>query len=159
MAKKINSEYSINNNTVNLNISLGTSNKKNPEVVYAALTSYITPTHEDFDEEYFLKFDKHIKSHLKTLFAQNSICYNDLIVVVDIATNRMMYDKPSYLDIQIYFKPKKEIILSCKNSFKTISETLYNAYVLDTVKYIERMLVEKGFELSKTKAKTIYTEI
>jgi hypothetical protein len=159
MAKKINSEHTIKNLTSNLNITLGTSNKKNPEVIYTALTTYITPLSEDFDEEFLLKFDKNIKTYLKTLFAQTNICYNETIVVVDVASNRMMYGKPSFLDIQIHLKPKKETLISHKNSFKTISEVIYNNFSLNIAKYVERMLTEKGFQLSKTKSKTIYREM
>ena len=66
---------------------------------------------------------------------------------------------PSFLDIQIHLKPKKETLISHKNSFKTISEVIYNNFSLNIAKYVERMLTEKGFQLSKTKSKTIYREM
>ena len=62
----------IKNLTSNLNITLGTSNKKNPEVIYTALTTYITPLSEDFDEEFLLKFDK--KSWCTTILKKVIMC-------------------------------------------------------------------------------------
>lgn len=157
MAKKINSEYVVKNTISNFNILLGTSNKKKSDVIYTTLSSYITPTNEDIDEEYIVLLDKQLKKYIKSLFAQDRICEKDFIVVVDIATNRMTVGKPTFLDVQIYFKPLNGILIDNNYNFKKISEKIYQEYVLKIVKFLEREISEKDFILSKTK--TIYTEI
>lgn len=159
MSKKINSEYSIKTTNSNFNIVLGTSNKKNPEIIYTSLTTYITPLYEDFDELFLTRFDRVIKSYLRGLLTQNGMSINDTIVVVDIASNRMMCGKPSFLDIQIHTKLKKDILASNNANFKILSEMIYDKISLNVAQYIEHVLVEKDFNLSKTKNNTIYTEI
>jgi hypothetical protein len=159
MPKKINSEYSVKTTDSNFNIVLGTSNKKNPEVIYTSLTTYITPSYEDFDELFLTRFDKVIKSYLRELLTQNDMSINDTIVVVDIASNRMMCGKPSFLDIQIHIKLKKDILTLNNANFKVLSEMIYNKISLNVAKYIEHALIDKDFNLSKTKNNTIYTEI
>lgn len=159
MPKKINSEYSVKTTDSNFNIVLGTSNKKNPEVIYTSLTAYITPSYEDFDELFLIRFDKVIKSYLRELLTQNNMSINDTIVVVDIASNRMMCGKPSFLDIQIHIKLKKDILTLNNANFKVLSEMIYNKISLNVAKYIEHALIDKDFNLSKTKNNTIYTEI
>jgi hypothetical protein len=156
MTKRINSEYSINNIS-NFNITLGTSNKKRPEVIYATLTSYVIPTNEEVDELFFDKLNKSLKQYVKNIIQENNFCERDVIVIVDIANNRLSYSKPSYLDIQIYFKPKIETIIAHNNNFKTISEQIYHDYIVDIVKYASKLIANNGFLISKTK--TIYTEI
>lgn len=159
MAKKINSEFNIKSNSLNFNIKMGTSNKKNPEVIYTTLTSYITPLN-DYDYNIFLSvLNKGIKKYIKTINAIKNKCERDLIVIVDIATNRLEIAKPSYLDIQIYLKPTNEVKLRHKYNFKNISEELYDNYIHDTIKYIEKTLSEYNYVVSKTKNKTIYTKI
>ena len=159
MTKKINSEYSIKNSTSNFNIKMGTSNKKNPEVIYSTLTSYITPQNDYIDEEFFLKMDKDIKRYLKNIISINNDCEREIIVVVDIALNRIITNKPSFLDIQVYFKPQIDVLLDNKYNFKTISDNIYEKYIISLSKYIERTLLDKEFLLSKSKSKTIYKEI
>ena len=156
MAKRINSEYVISS-TSNFNITLGTSNKKRPEVVYTTLTSYVTPMNEDVDEDFFDDLNKSIKQYLKNRIRENSFCEKDIIVIVDIANSRLSYSKPSYLDIQMYFKPKAETIILLNSNFKSISDKIYQEYIVDAVKHINNLITNKGFLISKTK--TIYTEI
>ena len=62
MAKKINSEYKITDNE-NFTVTMGTYNKKMPEVVYSILSTYITPNNDDVDENFFNEVPKNIKKH------------------------------------------------------------------------------------------------
>ena len=52
MAKKINSEYIIENNSEFI-VTMGTSDKKNPEVIYSIISTYITPNEEEINEKIF----------------------------------------------------------------------------------------------------------
>ena len=110
MAKKINSEYKVNNDNKSIIVTMGTSNKKNPEVIYSVLSTYITPNSDDFDEEIFNEVPKRIKRNLKNSISQLGICEKDVIVVTDVATSRMFCGKQSYFDMQIYFKPQKDVL-------------------------------------------------
>lgn len=157
--KKINSEIKIANNSL-FSITMGTSNKKSPNVIYSVLNSYITPLNEEINEDLFLSLEKNIKKQLKPLLHTNNICEKNVIVVSEIASNRMIYGKQSYLDIQIYLKPTTETLLSQTYNFKKISTDIYNTYIKTIVKYIEGVIISNGFLLSpfknKTAKKTIY---
>ena len=83
------------------------------------------------------------------------MCEKNVIVVSDVATSRMLYGKQSYFDMQIYFKPQKDILLSKNRKFKDISEDIYNTYVKDIANNIELSLRTNGFLTSKNKNKRV----
>ena len=152
MVKKINSEYKIKSND-SFTVTMGTSNKKNPEVIYSILSAYITPENEIFNENIFDDLTKRIKKDLKLSISKNNICNSDIIVVSDVASNRMVVGKQSYFDMQIYFKPQKTNIIYKNNNFKNISDVLYNTYVKNIVTNIEDVLKHNGFVTSNKKNK------
>lgn len=158
MAKKINSEYKINNEDSSFIVTMGTSNKKNPEVIYSILSTYITPNSEEINEEFFDEVPKNIKRNLKSTISKLGLCEKDVIVVSDVATSRMLYGKQSYFDMQIYFKPQKNVLLTKNRKFKDISEDIYETFVKDITNNIEMSLRTNGFTTSKNKkiAKAIY---
>lgn len=158
MAKKINSEYKVNNEDSSFIVTMGTSNKKNPEVIYSVLSTYITPNSEEINEEFFDEVPKKIKRNLKNTISKYGLCEKDVIVVSNVATSRMLYGKQSYFDMQIYFKPQKDILLLKNRKFKDISEDIYNVFVKDIASNIEMSLHTNGFTTSKNKkiAKAIY---
>lgn len=158
MAKKINSEFKISNDN-SFSITMGTSNKKNPEVIYAVISTYVTPLTTEINEDLFLELEKNIKTQLKKQIASSNLCNKDIIVVTDIAANRMIYNKQTYLDIQIYFKPTKETLETRKKSFKNISNEIYETYIKDLVKNAEYILSTNDFSLSQTKNKMVHESI
>ena len=158
MAKKINSEFKISNDS-SFSIPMGTSNKKNPEVIYAVISTYVTPLTTEINEDLFLELEKNIKAQLKKQIASSNLCNKDIIVVTDIAANRMIYNKQTYLDIQIYFKPTKETLETRKKSFKNISNEIYKTYIKDLVKNAEYILSTNDFSLSQTKNKMVHESI
>lgn len=153
MIKKINSEYKINEENSPFVITMGTSNKKNPEIIYSILSAYITPNDMDFDENIFDEMSKNIKKTIKTILFNSDICERDIIVVTDVATNRMTYNKQSYFDMQIYFKPKRSALLNSDKKFKNISDKIYVTYVKNIISIIEKHLQKGKFNMSKTKNK------
>ena len=155
MAKKINSEYKVNNEDSSFIVTMGTSNKKNPEVIYSVLSTYITPSSEEINEEFLEKVPKNIKKNLKSTISKYGLCEKDVIVVSDVATSRMLYGKQSYFDMQIYFKPQKDILLSKNRKFKEISEDIYETFVKDIANNIEISLNTNGFLTSKNKDKRV----
>ena len=158
MAKKINSEFKISNDS-SFSITMGTYNKKNPEVIYAVISTYVTPLTTEINEDLFLELEKNIKTQLKKQIASSNLCNKDIIVVTDIAANRMIYNKQTYLDIQIYFKPTEETLETRKKSFKNISNEIYETYIKDLVKNAEYILSTNDFSLSQTKNKMVHESI
>ena len=119
MAKLINSEQKYQNS--NFKIKVGTVNKKNPDVVYIQLGTYITPTGvKDSFSEYILFFDKETKRYLSRLIDEKKNCQKDFILVTDIADERIAKNKKSYLALQIFVKPKEEK----KETFKNIAKKI-----------------------------------
>lgn len=152
MKKKINSEYKVNN-TNSFIVTMGTSNKKNPEVIYSVISTYITPNTDDINEAIFDTVSKNIKKNLKSSIREFGVCENDIIVVSDVAVNRMIKGKQTYFDMQIYFKPQKNTLEANNKKFKIISDNIYNTYVRDIVNDIEITFKTNGFDMSKNKSK------
>lgn len=150
MIKKINSEYKVNN-TSPFTVTMGTANKKNPEVIYSVLSTYITPNTDEIDESIFDIVSKNTKKSLKNSIMKYGLCENNIIVVSDVAANRMLKGKQSYFDMQIYFKPQKNIPTLKNKKFKDISDSIYNTYVKNIVSDIESTLKINGFTMSKNK--------
>jgi hypothetical protein len=150
MIKKINSEYKVNN-TSPFTVTMGTANKKNPEVIYSVLSTYITPNTDEIDESIFDIVSKNTKKSLKNSIMKYGLCENNIIVVSDVAANRMLKGKQSYFDMQIYFKPQKNIPTLKNKKFKDISDSIYNTYVKNIVSDIESTLKTNGFTMSKNK--------
>lgn len=158
MAKKINSEYLIKTDE-SFNIKIGTSDKKNPEVIYVILSSYIIPLNDDVNEETIVEFEKTLRKYLKNLLIKNNFCTKDIIVVVDAAVNRMSYGKQTFLEIQIYFKPSEISLLKYNKNFKNISDLIYKNYIIDIINFTKANLTSEQISMSKIKRKTIYREI
>ena len=150
MIKKINSEYKVNN-TSPFTVTMGTANKKNPEVIYSVLSTYITPNTDEINESIFDIVSKNTKKSLKNSIMKYGLCENNIIVVSDVAANRMLKGKQSYFDMQIYFKPQKNIPTLKNKKFKDISDSIYNTYVKNIVSDIESTLKKNGFTMSKNK--------
>ena len=128
-------------------------------MIYAVINTYVTPLTTEINESLFLVLEKGIKTQLKKHIASSNLCNKDIIVVTDIATNRMIYNKQTYLDIQIYFKPTKETLETRKKSFKNISNEIYETYIKDLVKNAEYILSTNDFSLSQTKNKMVHESI
>ena len=150
MVKKINSEYKVNN-TSPFTVTMGTANKKNPEVIYSVLSTYITPNTDEINESIFDIVSKNTKKSLKNSIMKFGLCENNIIVLSDVAANRMLKGKQSYFDMQIYFKPQKNVPTLKNKKFKDISDSIYNTYVKNIVSDIESTLKTNGFTMSKNK--------
>lgn len=158
MAKKINSEFKIFNDE-NFTITMGTSNKKNPEVIYSIFSTYITPQTDEINEELFVDIEKVAKKNLRQLLSKERICEKDIIVITDIAVSRMVCGKQTYLDIQLYFKPTTDILVAENRNFKNIASIIYHTYMETISKNIGNILVANNFSLSSVKNKTAHEAI
>jgi hypothetical protein len=149
LRKKINSECKFNDNF--FKIKMGTTDKKNPETIYAELGTYIIPsTNKKTYNEDILFFEKKVRHFLKNKIKASDLCYSDnFIVVVDIANERINCNKKSYLEIQIFFKTK--INNTEKNIFKILSNSIYNKYIKDVLTFIKDDLENSGYCYTKNK--------
>lgn len=145
--KKINSEVKISNDI--FKIKVGTTDKKNPEIVYFEIGCYISP--RNFLESYsqsIEKIEKSIKNDLSSILCTSELCEKDFIFVSDVADIRILKNKKSYMEIQLFVKPKKSI--KCKK-FSEITEKLNNEFLVKIIPMIKWNISSNGFDCYKTK--------
>lgn len=149
MKKKINSE--INYQNTNFKVKIGTIDKKNPETVYVQLGTYITPKKEkDNYSENIDIFKKTTKNFIKQKLETKDLCdSNNFITIIDIADDRILYNKKSYLEIQLYLKNNLDMLNN--KVFKNISKDIHNYYINDSINFVENELNNLGFLCTKKK--------
>lgn len=146
MSKLINSEQKYNHQ--NFKVKIGTINKKNPEVVYINLGTYIKPNEiKNSFSDYIIEFDKKTRFFVKKLIVDKNTCYKDFILVTDIADERINKNKKSYLDLQIFLKPKNNET----KLFKAIAGNIYDEYATNIITYVKNELYNNNIECYKTK--------
>ena len=146
MIKKINSVVKFNTN--NFKLKIGTVNKKNPEVVYIEMGTYIKPNSDkDSFSEYIDIFNKKTKYFINNLIINKKTCNNNFILITDIADERIVKGKKSYLDLQILLKP-----FNLNNHiFKNLATNIYNDYAIDILTFVKNELENNDIECYKTK--------
>ena len=152
MSKKINSEHKVDC-ACNFNVTGGTSDKKNPQIIYYSIGTYITPTKEMDYHTFMSKMEKAIKKEIKDVISERYSCYLEHIVVMEIAEKWIGLGKPSYLDFQIYFKPLRCVIEEEENDFRRLSDRIYNENIIEILGRIQDYLWNGGFILCKAKSK------
>ena len=152
MSKKINSEHKVDC-ACNFNVTGGTSDKKNPQIIYYSIGTYITPTKEMDYHTFMSKMEKAIKKEIKDVISERYSCYLEHIVVMEIAEKWIGLGKPSYLDFQIYFKPLRCVIEEEENDFRRLSDRIYNEYIIEILGRIQDYLWNGGFIHCKAKSK------
>lgn len=145
--KKINSEVKIDNNL--FKIKIGTTDKKNPNVIYVEIGSYISPI-EDIDAYtlHIEEIEKSTKNYLTDLLNKNESYEKDFIFISDVADERITKGKRSYIEMQIFVKPKLK--LNCQK-FSEISNKFNMECVNKILPVIENAIKTNGFECYKTR--------
>lgn len=151
MIKKINSEIKFHDNK--FKIKIGTIDKKNPDTIYIELGTYITPIDiKDSYNEDILNFQENTKKFFKNKIKTTNFCDSDnFITIFEVANERILFNKKSYIEIQLFLKNKKDF--KQNKIFKTISKEIHDIYVNDSISYIENELLNSGFKCSKQKNK------
>lgn len=146
LKKKIQSEIYFTDS--NFKVKIGTLNKKNPNIIYLQLGTYIKPeiNKVTYSEE-INNFNKITKSFLNERLKMDNSYNKNFIMITDIADERINTNKNSYLDIQVHFKRNNKI----NETFKSISKELYNEHVIDFMNFIKEKLENMGFEYNKYK--------
>lgn len=151
MPRKISSEYIIDDNG-NINITGGTVNKKCPQTIYFSLSTYIAPIKEKVSFKNTLsKIEKELRRQISAMLANSVICLPDFIFTVEIPIERMAVGKPSFMDFQVYFKPKQSFLLENQKDFYKLSREIYDRYVSIIVSNINKTLADNDFLCMKKK--------
>jgi hypothetical protein len=131
-------------------IKIGTMNKKNPDVVYIELGSYISPKKEEKSYKGLISnIEKNSKETAINILQNSGICKNDFIFISEIADERISIDKKSYLEIQIYIKPTESI--KNENKFSELSKKINENCVSKIIPCVKEYISENGFEYYKSR--------
>ena len=148
MKKKITSVIKIENDDATLKV--GTIDKKNPTVVYFEGGFYVKPTVkkdsylsdiDDIKEE----LNKIVKNHVNS----TDNIKKEYMFFTDIAEERVMYNKKSFLTFQLYVKPNDKLLAE-KQTFKNVASNLTEEEKL--IQEFKEILEKNGFATSKTKS-------
>ena len=145
--KKINGEVKIENDL--FKIKIGTTDKKHPEIIYIEIGSYVSPVNEKETYKTDIEtIEKSTKKFLTELFRSNTLCESNFIFVSDVADERITKGKKSYMEMQIFVRPKAE--LKCKK-FSEIAEKMNLSCISSILPTIENTIKSNGFECYKTR--------
>lgn len=147
--KKIGSILTLENKDVNLKI--GTIDKKNPEVIYFEGSFYIKPI---INKETYKSDIDRIKNTLNDLLKEwlkeNKNFKKNFMFLLDVADEWIKYNKKSYLSFQLYLKPSDDLLKEEKN-FNNLSQYLKENNICDT-SFIKDIFVDNGYCTYKTKS-------
>lgn len=146
--KRIKSESKFQDN--DFKIKIGTMDKKNPEVVYIELGSYISPKEEkETYKPYISRIEKKTKSLIEDVIRESGMCKNGFIFVSDIADGRIAMNKKSYFEMQVFVKPTDEIKACGK--FVDLTKKINEECVSKIIPGIKKYIKENGFEYYKSR--------
>lgn len=146
--KRIKSESKFQDN--DFKIKIGTMDKKNPEVVYIELGSYISPKEEkETYKPYISRIEKKTKSLIEDVIQESGMCKNGFIFVSDIADGRIAMNKKSYFEMQVFVKPTDEIKACGK--FVDLTKKINEECVSKIIPGIKKYIKENGFEYYKSR--------
>lgn len=143
--KTINSEVKIDSSLFTLKI--GTTDKKNPKVVYIDGGAYISPSDAT---EPFSNFIENIKLEVKTgltkMIKTKKDFGDNIMFILDVADARIERNKKSHLSFQIYLRLSNEI-----GSFNNVVDFYKKNYNNEITTLLANKISKNGFVLTKTK--------
>lgn len=151
MTKKINSEIVIKNDVFKL--AIGTTDKKNPSVIYVEGGMFIEPNLDIDPKENLLIVEKRYKTAVDKfrdiLMSEKTgehVFDNTAtpIKIFEIAEDRLSPGKKSYLSFQFFLKQKTSL------AFKDFVEK-YAGKMVFVAEVLKKELQHTGFSVSKTK--------
>ena len=130
-------------------IDIGTVDKKNPETMYSVIGTYLTPL-EEMDMKGSIRTMVGFGRKLMGNILHNSFDFeDDFMFIHEIAAERMAVGKKSYIEFQVFMKPKDHLLSEKGFRFKNIAENFMNTCLSQYVSLMEHHLNESGFALSK----------
>jgi hypothetical protein len=146
--KKIKSESKFPDES--FKIKIGTMDKKNPEVIYIELGSYISPTEEKKTyKQNVLNIERETKALVGNVIENSGLCKSDFIFVSDIADERIAVNKKSYFELQLFVKPLDSVRTSGK--FYELTEKFNDECVSKIIPQVKQYITENGFEYYKSR--------
>lgn len=146
--KKIKSESKFPDES--FKIKIGTMDKKNPEVIYIELGSYISPKEEKKSyKPNVSNIERETKSLIGNVLQNSGLCKSDFIFVSDIADERIAMNKKSYFELQLFVKPTDAVKNSGK--FSELTEMFNNECVSKIIPQVKQYITENGFEYYKSR--------
>lgn len=147
--KKINSEINYKNDF--FNIKVGTTDKKNPNVVYLDCSAYLEPkcSMSEYTKE-IEDLEKEMKEKINKMFSMRTFKEkNDFIFVFDIPKDRFEYGKRSFLSVQIHWK---RWYPNLSGKFQDYVWWLTTGNLHDSILEMFKEMIEKhNFKVYKTK--------
>lgn len=146
--KKIKSESKFTDDS--FKIKIGTMDKKNPEVIYIELGSYISPVEEKKSyKPNVSNIERETKSLIGNVLQNSGLCKSDFIFVSDIADERIAMNKKSYFELQLFVKPLDSVRNSGK--FSELTEKFNDECVSKIITHVKQYITENGFEYYKSR--------
>ena len=146
--KKIKSESKFTDDS--FKIKIGTMDKKNPEVIYIELGSYISPIEEKKSyKPNVSNIERETKSLIGNVLQNSGLCKSDFIFVTDIADERIAMNKKSYFELQLFVKPLDAVRNSGK--FSELSEKFNDECVSKIIPHVKQYITDNGFEYYKSR--------
>ena len=146
MQKKITSNVKIDVKNGKLNVK--TVDKKSMSVIYFEGGFYVKPKTEDNYTFLFNKIKKEMIKYTKDNIENSKYFEKDYRFFIDIADERIAFNKPSFLTFQLYVKPTTEIINSTKNFKEMVKKVYSEKEILEKYQTISE---NNNFTVSKTK--------
>ena len=131
-------------------VKIGTMDKKNPEVIYIELGSYISPREEKKSyKSNVLNIEKLSKSMIGCVLKNSGLCKDDFIFVSDIADERITMNKKSYFELQLFVKPLDSVKTIGK--FSEVSEIFNKECVSKIIPCVKQYISDNGFDYYKSR--------
>jgi hypothetical protein len=130
----------------NFKIKYGTFQKSKPIVIYIIGNVWLKPKYKSDDYILLFKnFNKNFNDEIKKYLYNNDIFSNKTLIDIDLCSNRLAYNKKSYLTFELHLKQKKlyyitdDIITNEINKLSNyIIKILYNIIGNDFEFYIKK---------------------
>lgn len=144
--KRLNKEYKIRISN-SFNIKIGTVNKDYPQVIYMINEGWVTPNGDKRKFQIDLELvEEKFRNSLRDIINNNNLFDKKFICSFDVKSSRMKIDKPSALNVEVYFKQNDSNI----KTLPAIKDNLINLSLKITGELDER-LKELGYLIKKQK--------
>lgn len=105
---RVSKDIKLELNDKNFKIRYGTFQKLDPIAIYLTGSVWIKPKYESDDYmSLFKNFNKDFGIEIKKYLYNNNIFEDKTIIDVDLCSNRLCYNKKSFLTFEIHLKQKK----------------------------------------------------
>lgn len=145
MAKNLSREYKIGHEG-NIEVSIGTTDRINPIVIYINFKTWLFVDDNGNYSEELSNLSRRIRYLTKKTLINNSLFESKYILDFDMNGETFTKRKIKYLDVGIYLKQKSEQPLSIVSLKDMLKDNL-----LDMSQEIETSLIDNGFKVNRSK--------